>query len=295
MGYKFLIKDEKLIGMFLAGLGIFIFSFDALFIKLVNASASTITFYRGLFMGLSMFLVWKLSSKRSWKPTNKKELQLFIFIVFLSAMSTSLFVFSVKYTVAANTVVFLATSSFFAAIFTFFLIKEKLQKSTLLAIIISFIGVLIVFRGSFSIGNNIIGDLLGVLLALVMGLELTLLRKYSHFPHMLIIALSGFLTAFIIFIFNDISFALSSESFSWLLLMGFVQMPMAMYLIFISTKYITSAEVSLFTTIETTMAPIWLWIFLQEVPPNMTFIGGAFVILAIFVNTIPKIMHKKQF
>jgi drug/metabolite transporter (DMT)-like permease len=276
--------------MLLAAFGIFVISFDALLVKLVDADASTITFYRGFFMGLSMLFLWRLGKKSSWRPANAHELKIFSIIVILSALSTSLFVFSVKYTVAANTVVFLATSSFFAAIFTFFLIKEKLQTSTLVAIIISFVGVLIVFGGSFSIGGNLFGDMLGILLAVVMGLELTLLRKYSHFPHMLIIALSGFLTAFALLVFSDITFVLSMTNFSWLLLMGLIQMPLAMYLIFISTKYITSAEVSLFTTIETTMAPIWLWIFLQEVPPQMTLIGGGFVVLAIFVNALPKII-----
>jgi drug/metabolite transporter (DMT)-like permease len=281
--------------MFLASLGIFIISFDALLVKLVDADASTITFFRGLFMGLSMLFLWSLSKKRTWRPTNTHEIKIFTIIVVLSALSTSLFVFSVKYTVAANTVVFLATSSFFAAIFTFFLLKERLQTSTLIAIIISFTGVLIVFGGSFSIGGNLLGDMLGILLAIVMGLELTLLRKYSHFPHVLIIALSGFLAALAIFIFSEVSFSLSITSFSWLLLMGLIQMPLAMYLIFIATKYITSAEVSLFTTVETTMAPIWLWIFLNEIPPEMTLIGGAFVLLAICVNALPKIMIKDSY
>jgi drug/metabolite transporter (DMT)-like permease len=287
-----MIKDEKVLGMLLAALGIFVISFDALLVSLAKTDASTITFYRGLFMGISMLILWKFSGKKSWRPKDKKESKIFLFIVFLSAMSTSLFVFSVKYTVAANTVVFLATSSFFAAIFTFFLIKEKLQISTLIAIIISFTGVLIVFGGSFSIGSNLIGDSLGILLALVMGLELTLLRKYSHFPHILIIALSGFLTAFAITLFSDVSYAVSMESLFWLLLMGLIQMPLAMYLIFIATKYITSTEVSLFTTIETIMAPLWLWIFLAEVPPSMSLIGGMFVIVAIFINALPKIIKR---
>ena len=287
-----MIKDEKLLGMFLAGLGIFIISFDALLVKLANTDASTITFYRGLFMGISMLIVWKFSTKKIYKPINKTEKNVFILIVILSAMGTSLFVFSVKYTIPANTVVFLATSSFFAAIFTFFIIREKLQTSTLAAIVISFIGVFIVFGGSFSIGGNLLGDMLGILLALVMGLELTLLRKYPHFPHMLIISLSGFLTAFAMFMFSEVNYMVSLESFSWLLVMGLLQMPLAMYLIFIATKYITSAEVSLFSTIETTMAPLWLWIFLHEIPPKMTLIGGFIVILAILVNALPKIIKK---
>ena len=279
--------------MILAAMGVFVISFDALLVRLADVDASVVSFYRGLFMGLSMLFVWLKLSKRPLSRVKKGEKKVFGFIVLLSALSTSLFVFSVKYTAAANTVVFLATASFFAAIFTYFLIKERIEKSTMLAIFISFTGVVIVFGSSFGLGSNWIGDLLGLSLAIVMGLELTLLRKHSHFPHMLIIALSGFLVAFVMFFASQNLLSISLETLGWLLLMGLVQMPLAMYLIFIATKYITSAEVSLFTTIETTLAPVWLWIFLSEVPPKMTLIGGSLVIVAILVNALPKIVQKR--
>ncbi len=245
-------------------------------------------------MGISMLILFKRSSNKSWLPVNKREFMNFAFVIQLSALGTCLFVFSVKYTAAANTVVLLATSSFFAAIFSYFLLKEKIQKRTLLAIVVSFIGVFIVFGNSFTITGNILGDMFGVALAVTMGLELTMLRKYAHFPTMLIISLSGFLVAAVMFAFNDKIFDISLETLFWLSIMGFIQIPFAMYFIFISTKYITSAEVSLFSTIETTMAPIWLWIFLNEIPPKMTIIGGTLVVCAIFINALPNIIKMKK-
>ncbi len=287
-------KDIKVQGMFLAALGVFIVSFDALLVRLANVDASVISFYRGLFMGISMLILWRRSSSKSWLPANKKEFMNFSLLVILSALGTSLFVFSVKYTAAANTVVLLASSSFFAAIFSYLLLKEKIKKQTVIAIVVSFVGVFIVFGNSFTFTGNYIGDLLGVALAITMGMELTLLRKYGHFPTMLVISLSGFLVAAVMFAFSDKLLGISLESLFWLSIMGFIQIPLAMYFIFISTKYITSAEVSIFTTIETTMAPIWLWLFLSEIPPKMTIIGGTLVIFAIFINALPSIIKKRK-
>lgn len=280
--------------MVIAALGVFIVSFDALLVRLADVDASTVSFYRGLFMGLSMFLLWSKRGNVSWKPAGTREAWMFACMVFLSAMGTALFVFSVKYTAAANTVVFLATAAFFAAIFTYFLIKEPIQKSTLAAIVISFTGVVVVFGNSFSISGNWIGDLLGLALAVVMGLELTLLRKYAHFPKLLLIALSGFVVAFVMLFASDSLLDISAQTLFWLMVMGLVQMPLAMYLIFTATKYITSAEVSLFTTIETTLAPVWLWLFVSEIPPKMTLIGGSLVIVAIFINALPKILSRPK-
>ncbi|QKF82528.1 DMT family transporter [Halarcobacter ebronensis] len=286
-------KDIKIQGMIFAALGVFIISFDALLIRLANVDASIVSFYRGLFMGISMLILFRRSSLKSWTPKNKREFMNFALVVSLSALGTCFFVFSVKYTAAANTVVLLATSSFFAAIFSFFLLKEKIKKQTFIAIIVSFLGVFIVFGNSFSITGNLLGDMFGVALAITMGLELTLLRKYSHFPTMLIISFSGFIVALVMSILGDKLFDISLETLLWLSLMGFIQIPIAMYFIFISTKYISSAEVSLFSTIETTMAPIWLWLFLSEIPPKMTLIGGSLVICAIFINALPSIIKKR--
>jgi drug/metabolite transporter (DMT)-like permease len=288
------LKDIKVQGMILAALGVFIVSFDALLVRLANVDASVISFYRGLFMGISMLILWRRSSSKSWLPANKTEFMNFSLLVILSALGTSLFVFSVKYTAAANTVVLLASSSFFAAIFSYLLLKEKIKKQTVIAIVVSFVGVFIVFGNSFTFTGNYIGDLLGVALAITMGMELTLLRKYGHFPPMLVISLSGFLVAAVMFAFSDKLLGISLESLFWLSIMGFIQIPLAMYFIFISTKYITSAEVSIFTTIETTMAPIWLWLFLSEIPPKMTIIGGTLVIFAIFINALPSIIKKRK-
>ncbi len=289
------INSSKIHGMTLAAIGVFVVSFDALLVRLADIDPMVISFYRGLFMGISMLLVWRVSSTKTWRPKSTKELMMFIIIISLTGLSSTLFVFSVSHTTAANTVVLLATSSFFAAIFTYLITKERIQKSTAIAIIISFIGVLIIFGNSLSLSGNLKGDVLGLIMAITMGLELTLLRKYHHFPHILIISLGGFLVGFVIFFLSSVSFEVSLETLFWLMLMGLVQMPLAMYLIFISTKYITSTEVSLFTTIETTLAPLWLWIFLYEVPPKMTLIGGSLVLMAIFINALPKIFYKKSF
>lgn len=283
-------KDTKIQGMIIAALGVFIISFDALIIRLSNVDASVVTFYRGLFMGISMLLLWFVNKKsKKFTNFNKKDLLMFSIVTILSSLGTCLFVFSIKYTLAANTVILLATAAFFAAIFSYIILKEKIKRNTLIAIVISFIGIAIVFGSGSSFGS--LGDLLGVLLAIAIGLELTLLRKYQHFSKVMIISLSGFLIALIMYFANDNVFDVTLENLQWLFLMGFIQIPLAMYLIFLATNYITSAEVSLFSTIETTLAPVWLWLVLGEVVPQMTIIGGILVVIAIFINALP---NKKE-
>ena len=277
--------------MLLAATGISVLSFDALLVRLIDADASVIAFYRGLFMGFIMLAAWLIKGEKDVIPKAKKELFMILFIAMLSGIGTSLFVFSVKYTIAANTVVFLATSSFFGAFFSYLLLKEKIKKETAVAIGFSFFGVVIIFGNSFGIGGNLIGDFLGILLAVFMGLQLTLLRKFTHFSHYFIISGSGFFLMSIMYFIADDVFDISLKSLFFLFLMGLMQV-VSMFLIYGATKYISSAEVGVFSTIETTLAPIWLWLFIGEIPPSMTFIGGIFVISAIFINAYPQIKYK---
>ena len=39
---------------------------------------------------------------------------------------------------------------------------------------------------------------------------------------------------------------------------------------------------------ETLCAPIWVWFFLNEIPPFSVFIGGAIIVLAIILKSFDK-------
>lgn len=287
------LKNQKLKGMLFATLGIGTISFDALLVELANTDASIISFYRGFFMGTIMLLFWLIKGEKEVIPKRKKELIMILFLSALSAIGTSLFVFSVKYTIAANTVVFLASASFFGAGFSYLLLKEKIKKETFIAIALSFTGVFIIVSNSFSLGNHLLGDFLGILLAITSGLQLTLIRKYANFSHYFIISASGFILMIVMYFITKNPFDISFITFFWLFLMGIMQV-VAMSFIYGATKYISSAEVGLFSTIETMLAPIWLWLFIGEIPPSLTIFGGIFVVSAIFINLYPQIRRKSS-
>ena len=285
-------NQNRLKGMFFAALGVGVISFDALLVRLADTDATIISFYRGLFMGIIMLGVLLLRGKKEVIPKDRKSILGIALLSLLSGVGTSLFVFSVKYTIAANTVVLLATSSFFGAIFSYFLLKEKVRKDTLVAIFLSFLGVFIIVQNSVNLGGNLLGDLFGILLAISMGLQLTLLRKFPHYSHYFIISLSGFFLMFLMSFVAKNPFSIPFMSMFWLFLMGLMQV-VAMYFIYGATKYISSAEVGIFSTIETTLAPVWLWLFIGEIAPSATIFGGLLVISAIFVNSYSGLKNQK--
>ena len=53
-------------------------------------------------------------------------------------------------------------------------------------------------------------------------------------------------------------------------------------LITLGTRYVPAGEVALLAQSEIVLAPIWVWVFVDEVPRNPTLLGGAIVLTAVF-------------
>jgi drug/metabolite transporter (DMT)-like permease len=70
------------------------------------------------------------------------------------------------------------------------------------------------------------------------------------------------------------------------MIMGLLISPISRVFLGNGAKYISASEVSLLMIIETIMAPIWVWIFLDEVPSSYTFIGGSIIIATLIINSI---------
>ena len=64
-------------------------------------------------------------------------------------------------------------------------------------------------------------------------------------------------------------------------------------LFIIASKHLFAAELTLFMLLEFTLGPIWVWIFINEVPSQWTLIGGTVVIIAVLIKTISEIKKVK--
>ncbi|PTY36029.1 hypothetical protein BGP77_01525 [Saccharospirillum sp. MSK14-1] len=270
-------------GVLIAALGVMVLSFDALLVRLVGASPYDIGFWRGalVFVAMTTFIV--ITGRTQQFRVYAAHGLAAVVVTLLYGINSSLFVLSVNHTSVANAVVVLASSSFFAALFSWLLLRETIPLRTWVAIVVAMSGVLIVFAGSIGL-DQWLGDALALLLAMLMGLMLTLLRRLPDLPKMPVVALSGLVTSLLCAGFSD-PLTLSLSSYGWLAVMGLLQMPVASVLIMKATRYLPAPEVSLFLLIETLMGPVWVWLVLNEAISPLTFVGGLAIMGAIFVHS----------
>jgi len=78
------------------------------------------------------------------------------------------------------------------------------------------------------------------------------------------------------------SLAVDATNFFYLFLFGVTQFGLGLLFLTLGARLISATQTALFNNLETPLAPIWVWLAFGEVPPLLTCVGGAVVLLAVF-------------
>lgn len=278
-----MLNNLHLRGSALAFWGIFIISFDALLVRVAGTTGATIIFWRGLFIALSLSLIYIARNRRTPFAVIAGNLKPYLVSSLLFSVSGGGFVISVMNTRVANTTVILSTAPFFAALLSYFLNKERVRPHTLFAMMAMVLGTLVIVSSATGSGR-LFGDFMAVVTACFMGAGQAYLRRHQSLERIPVILLNGGFLALFALYFADLQ--PGGISLAVLALMGLVQMPLAMVLVAMATRYISAAETSMFSIVETVLGPLWVFICLGEQVPFRTFGGGLLIIGALVVNTI---------
>ena len=277
----------KVPGYILVCFGGFCLSWGGFIIRsFEQASVWQILFLRSFFflLGLIVFLliVYKKNTLTKIKTSGLPALLggfvlSFSFIAFVVAMSN---------TTVANVVFIISTQTMFLALFGFFYLKEKVSLIGSLSIFLAMSGIFIMVGDSVSSGS-LFGNLVALAIPINFAILVMIIRKYKNLDMVPAIFYSG--------IFSCIYGLILSNSFNFTfhdILMGFLlgvpQLALGFICITIGSRTTPSATIGLLMLSETLFAPIWVWIFLNEVPPISVFLGGIIIILAIILKSFDK-------
>jgi drug/metabolite transporter (DMT)-like permease len=84
------------------------------------------------------------------------------------------------------------------------------------------------------------------------------------------------------------SFSFSNNDIFMGFLLGIPQLTFGFICITIGSRTTKSVTIGLLMLTETIFAPLWVWLFLNEIPPSSVFIGGMIIIFAIIIKTLDK-------
>ena len=205
----------------------------------------------------------------------------FSFVAFVVAMSN---------TTVANVVFIISTQTMFLAIFGYFYLKEKVSLIGLISILLAMSGIIIMVGDSIS-GGSLFGNMVALAIPINFAILVMIIRKNTKVDMVPAIFYSGIFSLIYGFFLAE-SFEFTKHDLWMGFLLGVPQLAVSFICITIGSRTVESATVGILMLMETLCAPLWVWLFLNEIPPISVFIGGAVIISAIILKSFDK-KHSK--
>ena len=205
----------------------------------------------------------------------------FSFVAFVVAMSN---------TTVANVVFIISTQTMFLAIFGYFYLKEKVSLIGLISILLAMSGIIIMVGDSLS-GGSLFGNIVALAIPINFAILVMIIRKNTKVDMVPAIFYSGIFSLIYGFFLAE-SFEFTKHDLWMGFLLGVPQLAVSFICITIGSRTVESATVGILMLMETLCAPLWVWLFLNEIPPISVFIGGGVIISAIILKSFDK-KHSK--
>ncbi len=202
------------------------------------------------------------------------------------SLSFVAYVYSMTVTSVANVVFIISTQTMFLAIFGYIFLKEKVSLICFISIILAMTGISIMVSDSISSGS-LLGNIVALAIPINFSILVMIIRKYKNLDMVPAIFYSG-VFSIIYGLFLSETFSFSSSDIFLGFLLGVPQLAFGFICITIGSRTTPSTTVGLLMLTETLFAPVWVWLFLNEIPPYSVLIGGFIIILAIIINSFDK-------
>lgn len=259
--------------------------------ELLEHNQWEVVFWRSFFSSITVFASFALLFGKNpfveWVKTGYIGLLSTLFWMVLQTC----FMLALTLTTSANVYLICSINPMLAAIFAWLILKTKLPRRTIVAVIATVIGVACVAAGGAGAGElSTPSQWLGVFLALFVtstsAMNFVFMQGWGKGKNFIpCSAMGGAFSALIAFFAAD-PFVGTPFDIAVLAYLGVFQVGIASVLLIISSRYLIAPEIGLISRIETVAGPLWPWIFIGEAPNNPSIAGGAIILIALVGHEI---------
>jgi DME family drug/metabolite transporter len=277
----------KIPGYILLLFGGFCLSWGGLIVRTFETSdAWNILLLRSFFffLGVSTFLF--INYKKDTIKVIKKSGFPALLGGFAMSFSFVAFVFAMINTSVANVVFIISTQTMFLAILGFFYLKEKVSLISFISIVLAMAGITVMVGDSVSSGS-LFGNLIALVIPISFSVLVMIVRKNSNLDMVPAIWYASIFTIIYGLIMAE-SLNFTNHDIFMGFLLGVPQLTFGFICITIGSRTTQSVTVGLLMLSETLCAPLWVWLFINEIPPLSVFLGGAIIILAVIIKSLEK-------
>lgn len=277
----------KIPGYILLLFGGFCLSWGGLIVRTFETSdAWNILLLRSFFffLGVSTFLF--INYKKDTIKVIKKSGFPALLGGFAMSFSFVAFVFAMINTSVANVVFIISTQTMFLAILGFFYLKEKVSLISFISIVLAMAGITVMVGDSVSSGS-LFGNLIALVIPISFSVLVMIVRKNSNLDMVPAIWYASIFTIIYGLIMAE-SLNFTNHDIFMGFLLGVPQLTFGFICITIGSRTTQSVTVGLLMLSETLCAPLWVWLFINEIPPLSVFLGGAIIILAVIIKSLER-------
>lgn len=258
------------------------YSSAGFYTRLIEVDAWTMLFWRGLFAGLFLFGMVAVRERGRIVAAVQAIGRDGLLIALCSALATVCFLNALRLSPVADVMVIDATIPFVTAGLAWLILGEREDRITLFATLAALAGVGVI-AGPAIAGGRWLGDLLTFGMVVLMSLVLVLIRRNPGVSMVPALGLSAFLCAAIVLPFAR-PLAIGGENIGLLALFGTSQFGLGLLLLALGTPLVSATRGALIGTLQTPLAPLWVWLVFSETPASATLIGGLIVMIAVVAD-----------
>ena len=280
--------------MILMLIGSTVISFGGLVIRNIDTADNwQINFYRALAFGIVISTILFLRYGRS-TPRKLKGIGLQgVCAAALLAFASISFLQAITNTTVAATTFTLSSIPFLTAAVAWLFLGERIGKYTVFAMLAAAVGISLMFIQGLGSGS-IYGNFMAFLCAIGFSGYAVIIRRNRSLEMLPTLIFSNLIIMFIALIFCWDNMMVSLYDLILCFVLGGLLSATVNTLFVAASKHLLAAELTLFMLLEFTLGPIWVWIFVNEVPTSWTLIGGSIVIIAVLFKSGLEILKGKS-
>ncbi|MHC8599110.1 DMT family transporter [Arenicellales bacterium IMCC55707] len=262
-----------------------VISFSGLVVRLLDAGPLVMNFYRALFLMGAILVLLFLRYRGAaivrvmgvgWPGLMAGAMLAGAGITFLQSMT---------HTTVANTLFVLGGIPFVTSGLAWIFLKEKPGRPTLVTMIIAFFGIVIMIGEGFTIGS-VYGNLMALMTTLFFSIYAVIVRFNRQVDMLPAILISTVLIMAMTGLTQRGVLPISKDDLWLCLLWGGVMSGFTSASFIVASRHIIAAELTIFMLLEFALGPVWVWLFVNEIPSKWTLAGGALVIVAVLGRSI---------
>ncbi len=282
---------EHLAGVFCAAAGAVAWSLGALIIRLIEADAWTILFWRSLSITLGALALVLLMNRGALVAALRASGWGAVIAGLTMALSMLLYVNSITRTSVANSLILLSTNPFMAAMLAWVFLSERVPGRTWVIMAVALMGMAAMVGDSIG-GGTWLGDVLAIGCAATFAVTMVVLRRFKHVDMTPQVMMAGLWATLLVLPLASPMTA-SARDIALCVFMGIFSLGLGMVLFVRGLRSVSAAEAGLLSMLESILAPVWVWIALGEQPRTLALLGGVIVLGAVAAHALLSAMPTK--